>query len=117
MKFIAYLAPFLPLLVSLASAESCSYWSDFDKKTHRGYCTTPNACIDAHGFVVDDRCSGGSNNKCCLTYYCDGAGSLTGYCTNTNTRGRNECSRMRGTFRSNRCPGPTNVKCCEGLFG
>ncbi|KAF2692268.1 hypothetical protein K458DRAFT_398571 [Lentithecium fluviatile CBS 122367] len=90
-------------------AESCSYWDD--GVTYHGTCGSPVSCNNAGNFYVDNQCSGGSNNKCCIEQACRG---VAGWCLNSNTSaGKNWCSLVGGHFVSNRCPGPDAVKCCQ----
>ncbi|KAF2750549.1 hypothetical protein M011DRAFT_464342 [Sporormia fimetaria CBS 119925] len=97
---------------ALVTAESCTYWDSFGGgRTLKGRCTTRYGCANIGGFTVDNRCSGGSNNKCCLTHYnCNDSSST---CLNTFGDGASLCNQMGGRWLSGKCPGPSNVKCCE----
>jgi len=84
-------------LCSTEPAEAC--------KAEGGYCGDPGACT---GTVLDNKCPGGQDNKCCTAFpvqeaECEAAG---GDCLDT-------CDCPAGDFLHGYCPSqPNSIKCC-----
>ncbi|KAF2750551.1 hypothetical protein M011DRAFT_464345 [Sporormia fimetaria CBS 119925] len=85
-------------------------------QTYTGTCRAPADCLDKyHGFIIDNRCSGGAYNKCCIQKHgCNGASS---FCSHQSGYygdfGKSVCDWYGGKWLSGKCPGPTAIKCCD----
>ncbi|KAH8894366.1 hypothetical protein GQ53DRAFT_745061 [Thozetella sp. PMI_491] len=102
-----FTAVFFSLLPVAFAVESCHYYDSAKYGNVYGTCGNPQTCDDNEGYVVDNQCSGGDNNKCCIKRTCVAKTGWNGYCTTVA-----HCNAVGSMHISGKCPGGDNIQCC-----